>query len=403
MKLYAQQGSMEGDRIASGIRNKLIDGVILSPRDISRDTMKSKINEYKSIDSMSELYFDPQLYAAFSPSGERHKLGYLLEDYSEYFKPYRRTQLTKESSVEELLRCSIGFQNRIVTLSAVIAPNIIIPRSLDSIETVISMNFIRLARRIATRLQIKKPLFVTLAINREALFKVQDIIEIVNDLTALDEPPDGFYILIATRSQEARSEIFNADVISIWMYLNYALSLNGFKVINGYSDLMAPFLSAAQGVGAATGWWSNLRNFSIDKFEPAVGGGRLPIQRYLSCSLLNRITFSELDQLRIMPEILNGLSTDNDYPVGGEPARNKEILQSWESLKKLISAVDAENIGTVLALKRCIGMVEKAIGLYERITVRYDLDQKSNADHLPAIQEGIELFKKNELAELDLG
>jgi hypothetical protein len=401
MKLYAQQGSMEGDKIVSGLRNNLIDGVILSPRDIRLDTMKDKISEYRFIAQRTELYFDPQLYAAFSHSGEGHKLGYLLEDYSEYFKPYRRTQLTRESSVEDLLKRSIEFQSRIGELSAVIAPNIIIPRSLDSIETVISMNFIRLARKIANQLQIKKPLIVTLAINREALFKEQDILELVNDLTALDEPPDGFYILIATRSQEARSEIFNADVISIWMYLNYALSLNGFKVINGYSDLMAPFLSAAQGAGAATGWWSNLRNFSIEKFEPAAGGGRLPIQRYLSCSLLNRITFPELDQLRGMPEILNGLSTDGDYPAGAEPKRNKEILQSWESLKKLIGTLDAENIGTGVALEKCLVMVEKASNLYERITLRYDLDQKSNADHLPAIQEGIRLFKK--LAELDPG
>jgi len=401
MKLYAQQGSMEGDKIKDGLNNELIDGIILSPRDVCLVNMKSKISEYRAISENCELFFDPQLYAAFSPAGEGHKLGYLLEDYSEYFKTYRRSQLTKESSVEDLLTRAIDFQKNISELSAVITPNIIIPRALDSIETVISMNFIRLARQISNQQKNKKPLYVTLAINREALFKEQEIIEFVNDLTALDEPPDGFYLLIAARSQEARSEIFNADVISIWMYLNYALSLNGFKVINGYSDLMAPFLSAAQGSGAATGWWSNLRNFSIEKFEPAAGGGRLPIQRYLSCSLLNRITFSELDQLRNIPEILNGLSTDSIYPVGGEPKRSKEILQSWESLKYLIAKVDAENIGPAAALEKCLDMVEKANSIYERKIGRYDLDQKSNADHLPAIKEGMRIFRK--LAELDLG
>jgi hypothetical protein len=261
------------------------------------------------------------------------------------------------------------------------------------------MNFIRLARSISKRLGVEKPLYVTLAISREALFKEPEIIEFVNELTALEEPPDGFYLLIGARSQEARSEIFNADVISIWMYLNYALSLNGFKVINGYSDLMAPFLSAAQGYGAATGWWSNLRSFSIERFEPAAGKGRLPIPRYLSCALLNRITFPELNLLRTMPEILNGLPTDSDYPAGGEPLRNKEVIQSWESLKKLINDVDAENVGAAAAVERCKKVVEKAVILYERINARYQLDQKSNDDHLPALQEGIDLFKK--LAELD--
>jgi hypothetical protein len=164
---------------------------------------------------------------------------------------------------------------------------------------------------------------------------------------------------------------------------------------------MAPFLSAAGAAGAATGWWSNLRSFSIDRFEPAAGGGRLPIQKYLSYALLNRITFSELDQLRMIPEILNGLSTDSDYPAGGEPPRSREVLQSWEALKKLITTVDAENNETRLSLETCQSMVENAVKLYEKITLRYNLDQKSNEDHLPAITEGIKKFKQ--LAEIDLG
>jgi hypothetical protein len=142
-----------------------------------------------------------------------------------------------------------------------------------------------------------------------------------------------------------------------------------------------------------------LRSFSIERFEPAAGKGRLPIPRYLSCALLNRITFPELNLLRTMPEILNGLPTDSDYPAGGEPLRNKEVIQSWESLKKLINDVDAENVGAAAAVERCKKVVEKAVILYERINARYQLDQKSNDDHLPALQEGIDLFKK--LAELD--
>jgi hypothetical protein len=101
------------------------------------------------------------------------------------------------------------------------------------------------------------------------------------------------------------------------------------------------------------------------------------------------------------PEIVNGLPTDSDYPAGGEPLRNREILQSWEALRTLIIKVDAENKGTQPALGICQRMLEKAVKLYEKITVRYTLDQKSNEDHLPAITEGIKKFKQ--LAELDLG
>jgi hypothetical protein len=74
------------------------------------------------------------------------------------------------------------------------------------------------------------------------------------------------------------------------MLINHTLTLNGFDTINGYSDILTPFLGAGGGGVGATGWWSNLRTFSLDRFNPPVGGGRQPIERYLSCALLNRIT-----------------------------------------------------------------------------------------------------------------
>jgi hypothetical protein len=85
MKLYAQQGTMEGDKVKDGLIGNFIDGVILSPRDNGIDKLKTKIKSYLTINKEAEIYFDPQLYAAFSPSGEGHKLGFLVDDYSEYF------------------------------------------------------------------------------------------------------------------------------------------------------------------------------------------------------------------------------------------------------------------------------------------------------------------------------
>src|SRR5205085_961965 len=104
------------------------------------------------------------------------------------------------------------------------------------------------------------------------------------------------------------SDIYNADVIAAWMLINHTLRVNGFDVINGCSDILTPFLAASGASAGAVGWWSNLRTFSLDRFAPAAGGGRLPIPRYLSVNLLNRITFTELDALRaLVPGILNGL------------------------------------------------------------------------------------------------
>jgi hypothetical protein len=99
--------------------------------------------------------------------------------------------------------------------------------------------------------------------------------------------------------------------------------VNSFLVINGFSDLLTPFLGAAGAEAGATGWWSNLRTFSLERFSPAAGGGRTPTERYLSCALLNRITYYELDILRRrVRSVLNMLGTDALYAwEGSQPPR----------------------------------------------------------------------------------
>jgi hypothetical protein len=134
------------------------------------------------------------------------------------------------------------------------------------------------------------------------------------------------------------------------MFLNHVLSVKGFLVINGFSDLLTPFLGAAGAEAGATGWWSNLRTFSLERFSPATGGGRTPTERYLSCALLNRITYYELDILRRrVRSVLNRLGTDALYAwEGSQPPRNKEVLQTWDAIKALnqalVSAEEEESL-----------------------------------------------------------
>ena len=56
--------------------------------------------------------------------------------------------------------------------------------------------------------------------------------------TGLDDRPAGFYLLVAVNSVDARAEIYHADVIASWMFLNHVLRLNGYETMNGYSDIL---------------------------------------------------------------------------------------------------------------------------------------------------------------------
>ncbi|MBF0491396.1 MAG: hypothetical protein HQM15_01270 [Deltaproteobacteria bacterium] len=398
MKLFAQHGSQEGEKINEGISQKLIDGVIYSPRDVSFEKLEKKIQDISKSSPSIELYFDPQFYASFLIKQDGAKLGYLEDDYTEYFQHTRRSQLERESEVVNIISLALQFQKKL-NLTAYIAPNILIHRSFDSIEASISKDFIRQAAEVHhTKIKDNKPLYVTLAVSREALTDKNDFFEFLNEVTMLETPPSGFYLLVAARSNEARSDIYNPDVIAAWMMLNHTLKLNGFEVINGYSDILTPFLGIAGGSAGATGWWSNLRNFSIDRFNPLNSGGRLPIQRYLSINLLNRITHFELSALKgKVPSIINGLETDKIYQQD-EPARNQEVLQSWQSLKKLNGMLAS---GTQIeGLKAMKQLINKAKETYDQIkAVPSALDTKSNDEHLEPLEEALRLFRKH--AEID--
>jgi hypothetical protein len=405
MKLLAQHGASNGEKTVRGLEGGYIDGAIYSPRDITADNLRQQLLAMIEINPDAELLFDPQYYAGHNVASPEARLSRLetCEEYQQYFRKRRRRELeTGDTVLKKDITDCLRFQSQL-GLTGLIGPNILISRSFDSIEAGIAKNVIRLTGPTASKLKLGKPVYATLAISREALLDKNELMNFLADITLLDTPPQGFYVMVASRNTDARSDIFNADVIAGWLFVNYTLSINGYSVINGYSDLLTPFLGVAGAAAGATGWWSNLRTFSLDRFLPAAGG-RLPIQRYLSKLLLNRITFFELQQLREMypavPAVLNGLKTDNLYPAdkGSEPNRSDEVLQTWEAIKSL--NVDLVNGDTKNGLGLCRRAIDRANAAYDNVEAFVPgLDPKSNRDHLSAMFEGLRLFAQ--LAELE--
>ncbi|HLP09295.1 MAG TPA: hypothetical protein VK178_14105 [Opitutaceae bacterium] len=401
MKLYAQHGYGDGQKIRQGIRQGFIDGVIFSPKDISVTRLRETLVDLRSGYADAERLFDPQFYATVVANEPNSRCGSLITDYSDYFVPRRRSELETEERVRSDLGRTLAFA-RNLDITSVISPNILVPRSLNSIEAAIAKNFIRNAKPVANNLGETRLLFATLAIGCEALRQHRDLIEFLTDLTLLEVPPDGFYVLAGVSANDGRLDTFDADTVAGIMLLNYVLKLNGFRVINGYSDLMTPFLGACGSDAGATGWWGNLRAFGLNRFAPESSGGRLPIPRYLSCALLNRITFAELEQLRgVVPEVWNQLVTDELYPAvnGSEPERSVEVLQSWNSLNELCRRLIVP--GDVLqSVNRCQRSIERALQVYSSVedAIFGQLDPKSDSSHLEPLLTGLVRFL--ELAEI---
>ncbi len=208
-------------------------------------------------------------------------------------------------------------------------------------------------------------------------------------------------MLVHRTSSEIPPELIDPRTLAGWMLVNHSLSLNGFSVINGFSDILTPFLAAAGGQAGATGWFNTQKVFSLDRFSPPSSGGRRPILRYLSKGLLNSIRFDELHRLRDrFPAVINGLPSDVYYPNddGSQPmGQLEEVLQTWNAISSYAGS------GLSPQLSDCLGWIKSAEELYEQIntTAAMRLMNRSNNAHLDALRDAFELFAQ--LAEIELG
>jgi hypothetical protein len=399
MKVFAQDGHQRSDKIKLGLSEPaVLDGVIFSSRYVNPDKVSDRFTEVRLANPEADILLDPEFYASWLKGTPNGQLGFL--EKKSYFKSYRRRDLVRSEVVNKVLR---EFYETVadLTVSAHIAPNIYISQSFDSIEAGIAFNFIERTREAFEK--STKPVYATLAVDRKALLNPADFLSFLNDLTALPSPPDGFYVLVGggpltERSDLAQSEIFDASVIGGWMMANYSLSQNGFTVINGFADILTPFLAAAGAAASATGWWSNLRTFSMGRYvKPEGSGGQLPIIRYLSKALLNRIRFDErMAFSKIVPQIVNGLPRDMDYD-NGIPDRTVEALQTWEALSSLNHEIAEKNLEK--SLLKLTNLITRATAAYATLS-QYGITggYETTTEYLEQLTRGVDVFKR--LAEI---
>lgn len=401
MKLYAQQGygtgSGDNDRIIRGLTNGHIQGAIISPKDFPIERTQALLETMKTDFPHADRLFDPQCYASVMAHDPDSRMGKLVSEGYPYFQARRRSQLETPETVLSDLESCLTFQANL-PVSAAIAPGIVIRQRFNSVEAVIAKNFMRKASSVWRSVGDKRPLYVTLAMDAEALQDRHELEEFLSDITVLESPPDGFYLLVHYPTSEIAPELVDPRTLAGWMMMNHSLSINGFDVINGYSDVLTPFLAAAGGTAGATGWFNTQKVFSLDRFSPPSPGGRRPVWRYLSKALLNSIRFDELQLLRgRFPEVLNGLTTDEYYDSqeGSLPSGQlQEVLQTWDTISSFFK-------GHEPTLADCRNWILSARSLYEQINLSpgMRLTGRSNGDHVESLQGGLRLFA--ELAEID--
>ncbi|MBS0657751.1 MAG: hypothetical protein JSR82_05820 [Verrucomicrobia bacterium] len=400
MQLLAQHGYGNGNKVQRGLDDGLIDGVIFGAKDIAPQKLAESLEQVQESHPECVRLFDPQYYATLLAAQPGARLGWLFgQDSYTYFQARRRRDLEREGQVLDDLRTVLDFQCRL-PVSALIAPNIVIRRSFDSLEATVAKTFLRNAASSVSELGDVRPLYATLAISSAALADRIELQNFLQEVTEIEDPPTGFYLLLERPDNSITSALTEPDLLSRWMLVNHVLKLTGFQVINGYTDVLSPYLGAAGADAVAAGWFNTLKCFSLKKFEPVSDFARRPVTRYLSKALLKSIRSTELHDLRgPFPDVLNGLPTDDAYDPeeGSTPDGISEVLQNWDGIRMMNELVVEGDF--TASLDACRGALDVAEELYVRIReFGLTMRDRSGAAHVELIREELSAFEA--LAEL---
>lgn len=397
MKIFAQQGYGPKDKLVNGLNDKIIAGAILSPRYVKPERMPEKIKELQ--ENGGQALIDPELYATDFIAHPTPNLG-ALEEW-DYFTRPKRSALISGTAIPGLVRGALEAQINL-GVDELIAPNLYI-RQADSIDTAVALNFLNQTKAVSSELS-DKPVYGTIAVHRDAMLDGNNFKDILDGLTGLDTPPDGYYIIAGSSEQQSsgnfiRSDLYKPEIIAGWMYTNYALSINGAKVINGYCFLLSTLMGICGASASASGWSSGLRKFCIDRYARSQNsGGRQPGIRYLSAPLLSYIRQTDYEVFSALaPEIRNDLATDAPYQ--NEPTRTEEALQAWDGLNNLSQTFCNPQNDILTNLNAYNNHLNEAAQHWRTLgSAGISGEVEANIERLEAIADGIELFK--EWAEL---
>jgi len=332
MSLYAQHGHAKSDRLDLALAEGTIDGVILGARNEPIDKIAACVNSFKG---KGEVLFDPQFFiSTFAPPNDRY-----LPDYPYYKGGLSSASFTGAKKLAAICEATIDFQLEL-GVDKLISPTIFC----DGFETKwgqIALNLADTSLDYHAGIKDAPPLLVNFLIAEQALTSKKNVEAFLDQITSWEM--SGIYLVIA-REDGTYSQGFEPQRFAHALYMNYVLGeINGFEVVNGFSDFCGFILRAVGSSSFASGWYQGLRQFNKKSFIKSKGGGQVPRLRYSSAPLLNSIFLSELDDIRdagLLENILSGVKFDNLLDSNSD-AWNQRVSEHahWETLSLLDAAI----------------------------------------------------------------
>ena len=393
MTLFAQHGWGKSDKIDTGLREGILSGVIMSPKDEMPARLQDYVRKIRADHPNATVMFDPQLYASTIADA---RLGKLLE-YGYFDAPKVYRDFVGAQNIAAIVRGTIDYQAGL-EVTRLVSPTVGIESFSDRWRPV-AVNLANESISYVAGLADERPLILSILINEAALTSRADVDAFLDSLTDLEWA--GFYFVVV-RDMDGYRQTFLPEALAGLMYITYVLAeQNDFEVYFGYTDYCSVALHAAGATASACGWTAGLRRFDFGRFEPS-SGGRRPRERYSSQPLLNNVYITpELDQIAendLLDDVLTGTTRDTilDVNVPSSVAWPPDIaaLHHWQSVGAAITDV-ARRQDTVAKLDRLDRVLNRATALYDSITeAEIVLSTESGPTHLEHWKRATEEFRE---------
>jgi hypothetical protein len=387
MPVYAQHGHGKSDRLPAAFDTGSLQGVIFGARNEKYTNMQTCLDALRTSYDV-KLLFDPQFYVTtLVPASER-----FLPEYPYYSAGRTSADFVGPKKLNLFAKQTLDLQAG-WPLDRIISPSVLFNR-FDDKWCQIALNLASASLDYHAGLDNPSPLLLSLIIAEEALDSREELEGFLDQVTAWE--PHGFYVIVA-RTESTYSQRYDSNRLAHLLYLTYILgSVNGFEVVNGYSDFCGPMLRAVASTAFATGWSQSLRQFHKRSFIRRKPGGQPPRLRYSSVPLLNSIMLGELQQafeVDAMDLVLSNVPSDTVITSATSPDAstwNQRIseLHHWEALQ----SIDVAMVGDAsVDMGQMRNRLENASALYVALAAAGVVFERQE-NHLKQWIEALDIF-----------
>ena len=391
IEIYHQCGHNTVWNIDSFCKDKIGDGLIFSPSDFEKEKVEKLDLKIKE-----SSFFDPQYYL---PKSDKKKLQtynffpntFMNNDYS--------TVNYEEKAYDDAYKC-VEFQKN-NSFNRIIIPCVYKENFTDKYLAIQKELYIIPFVSAIEKLNVNKPVFLTLILKDNYLFDKEIREEILNFATSF-QAIDGIYII--PEHVETYKRVRDEKYLFELMKFIDKLRENELLVHLGYTDIEGFILSLSDITSISIGAYENTRCFSIEKFKSNVGKRQGPNPRVFSAKLLQNVEYTYLAPLETLYDKYDELFEDNEYKIKlfeptfqwhfTKPEIYKYYFCEYSKLLQKLPGEYDERYQFILE------KIKESMIYYKEINDSgVLLDERSNGDHLIHWTNAINMYNKYKISK----